>query len=253
MGAGETRRIGRRRALHALARGAAALGAAIAIPGGAARARTVEVELILAVDVSASVDPYEFDLQMRGYAEAFRSPDFLEALKGLGGDGLAVTMVQWADVNQQGVCVEWMHVHDKRTADAFARAVDGTGRLFEQGQTAIGQALEFCLRLFPARGYQGRKRVIDVSGDGYSNKGTLPNGVRDRAARQGITINGLAIINEERYLAGYYQRNVIGGPGAFVAVANDFNDFAQAILAKLLREMKGSHVAHGPVPMLPPA
>ncbi len=225
----------------------------MAVQPGSARARTVEVELVLAVDVSASVDPHEFDLQMRGYSEAFRSPDFLEALKGLGGDGLAVAMVQWADINQQGVCIDWMHIHDKRSSDAFARAIDGTGRLFEQGQTAIGQALEFCLRLFPARGYQGRKRVIDVSGDGYSNKGTLPNGARDRAARQGITINGLAIINEERYLAGYYQRNVIGGPGAFVAVANDFGDFAQAILAKLLREMKGSHVANGPVPILPPA
>jgi hypothetical protein len=124
--------------------------------------------------------------------------------------------------------------------------------MFEQGQTAIGHALEFCLKLFPARGFQGRKRVIDVSGDGYSNKGILPNTVRDRAARQGITVNGLAIINEERFLAGYYQRNVIGGPGAFVAVANDFADFGQAILAKLLREMKGAHVASGPVRMLPP-
>jgi hypothetical protein len=244
--------IGRRRALGTLAQGAAALGAALTLPSSAARARTVEVELILAVDVSASVDPYEFDLQMRGYSEAFRSPDFIEALKGLGGDGVAVAMVQWADIIQQGVSVEWMHVHDKRTADAFARAVDGTGRMFEQGQTAIGHALEFCLKLFPARGFQGRKRVIDVSGDGYSNKGILPNTVRDRAARQGITVNGLAIINEERFLAGYYQRNVIGGPGAFVAVANDFADFGQAILAKLLREMKGAHVASGPVRMLPP-
>ena len=228
--------------MRALA-GGAALTAFAALPFSPARARPVEVELILALDVSASVDAQEFDLQLRGYSEAFRAPEFLEALKGLGADGIAVTMMQWADIGQQAVCIDWTHVNDKRSAGIFARAIDDTNRLFEQGQTAIGHALEFAVRLYPARGFSGRKRVIDVSGDGHSNKGTTPNIPRDRAVKSGITINGLAIVNEERYLPGYYQRNVVGGSGAFVAVANDYNDFAQAILAKLVRELKGAHVA----------
>jgi hypothetical protein len=224
---------------------AAALGW-VFLSFSSAHARPVEVELLLAVDVSASVSPEEFDLQMRGYASAFRAPQFLEALKALGANGIAVSMMQWADIQQQRVSIPWMLVTDEASAEAFAAAIDGTPRQFEQGQTAIGHALDFALKLFPPRGFEGQRRVIDVSGDGYSNRGVLPNAYRDQAVKMGFTINGLVIINEERYLAGYYQRNVIGGPGAFVAVSNDFRDFAEAVLAKLVRELKGAHIAAAP-------
>ncbi len=213
----------------------------------AAWARPVELELILAVDVSASVRAEEFDLQMHGYADAFRTPQVLEAIKALGKDGIAVTMMQWANPDQREVVVNWTRIHDDASAEDFARAVDNTPRSFDMGQTAMGHALEFCLGLFKSGGFEGRRRVIDVSGDGYSNRGTLPNAYRDEAVKRGITINGLAITTKEKFLPGYYQRNVIGGPGAFVVAINSYDEFASAIVAKLLREIRGAHVSEAPI------
>ena len=210
----------------------------------AAAAKPVELELILAVDVSASVRAEEFDLQMRGYAEAFRTPQLIEAINTAG--GIVVAMMQWAHMDQQEIAIGWMHVDDAASAERFATAVDATPRLFEMGQTAMGRALEFCLTMFPAKGFEGRRRVIDVSGDGHSNQGILPNGVRDRAVRRGVTINGLPITSKERTLPGYYERNVIGGPGAFLIVAKDYAAFGEAIVAKLIREVRGAHIAAAP-------
>ena len=212
----------------------------------AAWARPVELELILAVDVSASVRAEEFDLQMHGYADAFRTPQVLEAIKALGKDGIAVTMMQWANPDQREVVVNWTRIHDEASAEGFAKSVDNTPRLFDMGQTAMGHALEFCLGLFKAGGFEGRRQVIDVSGDGYSNRGILPNGYRDEALKRGITINGLAITTKEKFLPGYYQRNVIGGPGSFVVAINSYDEFASAIVAKLLREIRGAHVSEAP-------
>lgn len=229
-------------------RRAAALAFGLWLVAAAAWARPVELELILAVDVSASVRAEEFDLQMHGYADAFRTPQVIDAIKALGKDGIAVTMMQWANPDQREVAVGWTHIYDAASAEGFAKTIDNTPRLFDMGQTAMGHALEFCMGMFPARGFEGRRRVIDVSGDGYSNRGILPNGVRDQAVRQGITINGLAITTKERFLPGYYQRNVIGGPGSFLVVANNYDEFASAIVAKLLREIRGAHVSEAPAP-----
>lgn len=212
----------------------------------AAAAKPVELELILAVDVSASVRVEEFDLQMRGYAEAFRTLQLIEAIKTAG--GIVVTMMQWANPDQQEIAIGWMHVYDATSAERFAAAVDATPRFFEMGQTAMGRALEFCLTMFPAKGFESRRRVIDISGDGYSNQGILPNGVRDRAVRAGITINGLPITTKERFLPSYYERNVIGGPGAFLIVAKDYAAFGEAIVAKLIREVREAHIATAPRP-----
>lgn len=215
---------------------------------GAAWARPVELQLILAVDVSASVRAEEFDLQMRGYADAFRTPQVVEAIKALGPDGIAVTMMQWANPDQRQVVVDWIRIVDSASAEGFAKAIDNTPRLFDMGQTAMGHALEFSIALFKTGGFEGRRQVIDVSGDGYSNRGILPNAVRDEAVKRGITINGLAITTKERFLPGYYQRNVIGGPGSFLVVANNYDEFASAIVAKLLREIRGAHVSEAPRP-----
>ncbi|MCX7355386.1 MAG: DUF1194 domain-containing protein [Alphaproteobacteria bacterium] len=212
----------------------------------AAWARPVELELILAVDVSASVRAEEFDLQMHGYADAFRTPQVLEAIKALGKDGIAVTMMQWANPDQREVVVDWTRIYGEASAEGFAKSVDNTPRLFDMGQTAMGHALEFCLGLFKSGGFEGRRQVIDVSGDGYSNRGILPNGYRDEAIKRGITINGLAITTKEKFLPGYYQRNVIGGPGSFVVAINSYDEFASAIVAKLLREIRGAHVSEAP-------
>lgn len=227
-------------------RRALALAFGLWLVAAAAWARPVELELILAVDVSASVRAEEFDLQMHGYADAFRTPQVLEAIRALGKDGIAVTMMQWANPDQREVVVNWTRIYDEASAEGFAKAVDNTPRLFDMGQTAMGHALEFCLRLFRAGGFEGRRQVIDVSGDGYSNRGILPNGYRDEAIKRGITINGLAITTKEKFLPGYYQRNVIGGPGSFLVVANNYEEFASAIVAKLLREIRGAHVSEAP-------
>jgi len=223
-----------------------ALAFGLWLVAAAAWARPVELELILAVDVSASVRAEEFDLQMHGYADAFRTPQVLAAIKALGKDGIAVTMMQWANPDQREVVVNWTPIYDEASAEGFAKAVDNTPRLFDMGQTAMGHALEFCLGLFRSGGFEGRRQVIDVSGDGYSNRGTLPNGYRDEAVKRGVTINGLAITTKEKFLPGYYQRNVIGGPGSFVVAINSYDEFASAIVAKLLREIRGAHVSEAP-------
>lgn len=215
-------------------------------------ARPVELELILAVDVSASVRSEEFDLQMHGYADAFRSPQVIEAVKALGKDGIAVTMMQWANPDQREVAVKWTHVYDDASAEGFAKAIDDTPRLFDSGQTAMGHALEFCLGLFRKGGFEGRRQAIDVSGDGYSNRGTPPNALRDAAVKRGITINGLAITTKERYLQGYYERNVIGGPAAFAISINSYDEFAKAIVGKLLREIRGAPFARAPAGQIEP-
>lgn len=226
-------------------RRALALAFGLWLVAAAAWARPVELELILAVDVSASVRAEEFDLQMHGYADAFRTPQVLEAIKALGKDGIAVTMMQWANPDQREVVVNWTRVYDEASAEGFAKAVDNTPRSFDMGQTAMGHAIEFCLSLFHG-GFEGRRQVIDISGDGYSNRGTLPNAYRDMAVKRGVTINGLAITTKEKFLPGYYQRNVIGGPGSFVVAINSYDEFASAIVAKLLREIRGAHVSEAP-------
>jgi Protein of unknown function (DUF1194) len=214
---------------------------------GAVAARPVELELVLAVDVSASVTRNEFELQMRGYAAAFRAPQVLEAISAAAKDGVAVTMMQWASRDQQDVVIAWTHVYDEASAEAFAKTIDTTPRRFEMGQTAMGHALQFCLKLFPARGFEGRRRVIDVSGDGYSNQGIAPNGIRDQAVAMGIAINGLPITNKEgKIVVGYYERNVIGGPNSFMIVANNYQEFADAIQTKLIREIRGAPIAETP-------
>jgi len=227
-------------------RRALALAFGLWLVAAAAWARPVELELILAVDVSASVRAEEFDLQMHGYADAFRTPQVLEAIKALGKDGIAVTMMQWANPDQREVVVNWTRIYDDASAEGFAKAVDNTPRSFDMGQTAMGHALEFCLGLFRSGGFEGRRQVIDVSGDGYSNRGVLPNAYRDEAVKRGVTINGLAITTKEKFLPGYYQRNVIGGPGSFVVAINSYDEFASAIVAKLLREIRGAHVSEAP-------
>ncbi len=210
--------------------------------------RPVDLELVLAVDSSSSVSAEEFDLQMRGLAEAFSSPAVVQAIQAAGDLGVAVSLVQWSDNRKQTLAIDWTMVTDETSALGFSAEIGNTPRFLVGGGTALGGALAFSMRQFETSGYQGRRKVIDVSGDGRTNQGAHPARIRDLAVAAGITVNGLAILNEDLYVDRYYLYNVIGGTGAFVMTADDYEDFAQAILQKLIKEIAGVPIAARPAP-----
>jgi hypothetical protein len=198
----------------------------------------VDLALVLAVDSSGSVDPYEFILQMRGLAEAFRDAGVLNAIKAATPNGLAVTLVQWSSWDEQVQAFDWVIVRDAAEAEQVARRIDAAPRRNFDGATAIPDAIGFSARLLSQ--VAATRRVIDVSGDGRDNQDlgdTRPG--RDQAIAAGITVNGLAILNEDPLLEYYYLEKVIGGPDAFILGADDFDDFARAIRIKLIREISG--------------
>lgn len=209
-------------------------------------AAAVDLELVLAVDASTSVDYREFNLQMAGYAAAFRDRDFIAALETFAGGGLAVCLLLWGGPQQSRVAIDWSIVRDGPTSTAFAETIDVTPRAVAGGSTALGDALDHAVELVRGNAVEGRRRVIDVSGDGRANDGGSVAEARARAERLGIAINGLAILNEEPELAGYYASAVITGPAAFVETAEDYDDFAASIRRKLIREVRGVPVAAAP-------
>jgi hypothetical protein len=211
----------------------------------------VDLDLVLAVDASGSINDREFELQIRGLAEAFRDPEVQTALQAPGRRGIAVALMQWSGQFQQVVSVDWTLVHDAPTALAFARRIEATQRRFT-AETAPGNALAAGIRLLQHNRFAGGREVIDISGDGEANSGAAPDPVRDAAAAAGITINGLAILDEIPTLNLYYAEHVIGGPDAFLIVAKDFGDFTRAIRQKLLREIQSAPLAgrEAPGPVL---
>ena len=208
-------------------------------------APAVELELVLALDASTSVDFREFNLQMAGYAAAFRNRDFIDAVEAFAVDGIAVCMIVWAGPGQSRIAIDWSIVRDGPTAISFAETIDFTPRVVWGGSTAIGDSLAHAVDLIEGNDIEGGRRVIDVSGDGRANDGLPLGDQRSRAAGLGVTINGLTILNEEPELDRFYAANVIVGPGAFVQTAKNYDDFARAILRKLIREIRGSPVAGG--------
>ena len=223
----------------------AVLAAAFALPAPA-RAIAVDLELALCVDSSSSVSFDEFFLQTHGLAEAFRSRPVIEAIRAVG--GIAVTVMQFSSADRQRTAIAWTHVGDADSAGALADALERAPRYVTGGTTAIGSAISSAANGFRDNGFEGARLAIDVSGDGRSNAGVLTAFARDRAVAEGVTISGLAILNEEPNLDRYYLENVIGGPAAFVGSANDYRDFARAILAKLLREIGGLPLARAAQP-----
>jgi hypothetical protein len=220
------------------------LGAGASAP---AAARPVEVELVLGVDTSMSVGPEEFALQMAGYAAALRHPEVVQAIAGAAG-GIAVTLVQWADAYQQAVVIEWTWVGDPVSSARLADRIAVAGRRFTGPGTALATALAFCLRRFEGNGFEGRRRVVDISGDGRDNRGPRVSAPRDEALLAGITVNGLAILSDEPFLDRYFERQVIAGPDAFVVAAKDYRDFADAIVRKLIREIAGPQLVRQDLP-----
>lgn len=197
----------------------------------------VDLELVVAIDVSSSVDGEEYRLQTLGIAAAFRNPAVLDAIRTLGSGGIAVSVVQWSDNGEQELIGDWRVIRDEADAAAFSRSLRRAPRLIPGGQTSIAGAIRFSLEQLESNGYEGSRQVIDISGDGRANNGVHPMSLRDQAIDGGVTINGLAILNEEPFLDGYFEHGVIGGAGAFLMVAEDYRHFAAAILQKLLREI----------------
>lgn len=204
----------------------------------AAEDRPVELELILAVDVSASVDDGEYLLQTVGLAAAFRDPAVIEAIRAVGDLGIAVTLVEWGVGLEQKQAVGWAHIENAASAAAFAQAILESPRLFVGNGTSISHAVLYAMSLFEENGFAGRRRIIDVSGDGRNNSGPAPRMARDRVVSRGITINGLAIRDRDPNLGRYFIENVIGGTAAFLVEADNFDDFPRAIRQKLLREIQ---------------
>ena len=198
---------------------------------------TTDILLVLAVDASGSVNQTRFELQRRGYADAFRSQQVLNAIQGGSTGSIAVTMVQWTGPAMQALAVPWMLVKDAASANALADAIEAAPRQLFGGGTSISGAIDHAMLILPNAPYRGLKRVIDISGDGSNNRGRDVREARDEAVKAGVIINGLPIVSLEYDLDKYYFNNVIGGPGAFIVPADSYDNFGQAVLRKLMLEI----------------
>jgi hypothetical protein len=228
--------------------------AAIGPSAGKARAaQAVDVALVLAADVSRSIDDEEFALQRRGYAAAIADPRVLDAIRSGRHGAIAVAFVEWAGEGEEKTVVDWTVIGEAADARKFAAALVDAPRSFF-GRTAIGSAIDFAMGALGESGFVADRDIVDVSGDGVSNQGRSVTEARDAAVSAGATINGLAIFNRRAAaqggylalhtnppggLANYYRENVIGGPGAFVVPIDDFNNFEEAMIRKLVAEVAG--------------
>ncbi len=217
--------------------GFVALAALFVVPAARAQQIAVDVELVLAVDCSYSVDAQEFELQMRGLAQAFESTTVQQAILGSPRGVIAVIVVQWSGSSSQEIAVPWTLVYDASSARGIARAIRSAPRLTADGATSISAMVEIGVALFSANQFAGDRRVIDISADGFNNTGPPMPLLRLYAESNDVTINGLAIIDEHPELESYFQYHVITGPGAFMITANDYAAYGDAITRKLLREI----------------
>jgi len=239
-------RIGRlaARAWAHAAVGAALLGAGLAA-AVAAEPESVDLELVLAVDVSGSIDQEEAALQRRGYVAALQDERVVNAIKTGFHGRIGVTYFEWAGIHHRRTVADWTTIGDTASARAFADWIAAQS-ISAGAWTSISGAIDYGLQRFADSPYKSRRRVLDISGDGPNNNGPYVIEWRDRALAQGITINGLPIINERPSRWGlppfldldlYFEDCVIGGRGAFIVVAESFEDFAFAIRRKLIMEI----------------
>jgi hypothetical protein len=205
------------------------------------------LELVLAADISGSMDLQEAALQRQGFVQALRHPEVIAAIRRGRLGRIAVTYVEWAGDHLQQTLVDWAEIGDAASAAAFAEAV-AKPPVRTELWTSISTVIAFAAQRFEGNGFRGARRVIDISGDGPNNKGAYVVHARDRALADGITINGLPIVNDRLGPYGfpplpdlnlYYEDCVIGGDGAFVVVADGFEDFARAIRRKMVLEIAG--------------
>lgn len=224
----------------------AALAMTAALLGGAPAQAQVEVDLalVLAVDISRSVDDEEARLQREGYMAALTDPRVINAIQSGATGQIALAYVEWAGAEFQRTVVDWRIVRDGEDAAEFAALIDAAPRL-SAGWTSVSGAIDYSVQVLARCPCTPLRRVIDVSGDGSNNSGRPARMARDDAVDAGIVINGLPILNDrpnfsrpaEANLDAFYEREVIGGPGGFMIPAEDFHAFASAILTKLIREI----------------
>ncbi|MBI1777672.1 MAG: DUF1194 domain-containing protein [Proteobacteria bacterium] len=209
-------------------------------PAQAASPDPVDLALVLAVDVSDSIDDGEFRLQRQGYAAAFEDPRVTDAIA-LGAHGrIVVTLMHWASASEQRQVLGWTQIADREGARAFAALVATAPRTaFPGGSTSLSGAITGALWLFETGGYKGARRVIDISGDGINNNGRPPEFARDEAITAGVTVNGLAILSDDLLLERYFEARVMGGPGAFVVTVDSSAAIAGTLVVKLVREIAG--------------
>jgi hypothetical protein len=231
------------------ARLVAVLVAVAVVMGSPARAdEDVDLLLVLCSDVSRSIDTPKFYLQRDGYADAISNPRVLQAIRAGALGKIAVSFVQWSGVGAQKVIIDWTVIRDEATARDFSAQVSEAPRAFAD-RTSISDSIDFALRHLDRAPFKSARHTIDISGDGTNNSGRDVTAARDAALARGVTINGLVILSERPMswnadhtnppggLDNYYRSNVIGGPGAFVMVAENFNSFGDAILSKLIAEI----------------
>lgn len=241
-----------RRFARSLTLVASLLATSLIAPGGRAFAgdEIVDVELVLAVDVSLSMSPDELLVQRDGYAAALTDPIVLGAIADGAHGKIAVTYLEWAGQYSQTIVVPWTVIASPADAAGFVRQMTATPPRSAR-RTSISSALEFFAKLFVDSGFRGFKRVIDVSGDGPNNQGQQVDLVRDKVLKEGITINGLPLMTNSNgmitpydinNLDAYYTDCVIGGPGAFMIPVNEWAQFPEAIRRKLVLEL--AHAGH---------
>ncbi len=205
----------------------------------AAGQNAVDLQLVLAVDASGSVNQTRFELQRHGYASAFRNPRVVEAIAAGSSHAIAVAMVQWTGPSLHVQVIDWTRASDAKSAEALAAAIDAAPRRLFGGGTSLSGAIDYAMTMLASSPYHGSRRIIDVSGDGSNNAGRPAATARDEAVRAGVVINGLPITWIEPGLDLYYRDNVIGGTGAFVVPVDSYDNFADAILNKLVTEIAG--------------
>ena len=216
--------------------------ALVPVPAGRGQDLDVDLALVLAIDCSFSVDAREFRLQMEGLGRAFMRAEVKEAIAHGRRQRIAVAALQWSDENNQAVVVPWTIIAGPADADELGQLLMATPRRLAQGGTSISAALLHAAVLLE-KAPSAERRVIDVSSDGRNNSGAPVQPVRDRVVGDGITVNGLTILNEWPTLEVYFQNNVVGGPAHFVIPANDYESYGEAIYLKLLREITGPGIS----------
>ncbi len=224
------------------------LAVAAALPGAAVAAEQVDLLLVLAADVSRSVDSGKFQLQREGYAAAISDPRVLDAIRSGRSGRIGLLFLEWSGSSSQRVVIDWTTVSDAESAKSFGDRLLEAPRSFAD-RTSISSAIDFAIGQLARAPYESARHTIDVSGDGTNNAGRDVAIARDEALAQGLTINGLVILSDTPLawnpdhtnppggLENYYRNNVIGGPGAFVLAAQDFNAFGQAIVKKMIAEV----------------
>ena len=220
----------------------------LAFPAASSAAEQVDLLLVLAADVSRSIDSEKFQLQRDGYAAAITDPRVLEAIKSGRTGRIGVSFVEWSGLTSQRVVIDWTTISDAESAKNFADRLLEAPRSFAD-RTSISSAIEFAMAHLARAPFESARHTIDVSGDGTNNSGGEVTQARDAAVAQGATINGLVILSETPLawnpdhtnpaggLENYYRNNVIGGPGAFVMAAEGFNSFGRAIVKKMIAEV----------------